>query len=134
MVVLSYLRKKASLSSINFLALWRSQLGNRTPQSSSLCLPLMFLIKNSSVMGTPPLKPICGTLATSVDVTRQRYNMHENFKQYLLKHYTEGIIMGRESHSVPSISNRIACRGVRKARELSLLSHNVAKQLTLLIH
>lgn len=57
--VVYYLRKVASLSSIHFMAFAESQSGNRTRATSSLCFPLIFLTKNSSVMGTPLLYPIC---------------------------------------------------------------------------
>eukprot|EP01018_Ginkgo_biloba_P011623 Gb_06529 [translate_table: standard] len=47
------LRKKASLSCRNLLRWLSSQSGKSEAPISSLCLPVMFLIKNSSVMGTP---------------------------------------------------------------------------------
>jgi len=47
----------ASLSSTNFKPRGRSS-GKRAKAISSLCLPATVSIKNSSVMGAPPLKPI----------------------------------------------------------------------------
>jgi hypothetical protein len=52
-----YLRNMASLSSTNFKPRSRSP-GKRSKAMSSFCFPATVAIKNSSVIGLPPLKPI----------------------------------------------------------------------------
>lgn len=137
---MTYLRKRASLSSQNFNPLATSS-GKRTRAISELCFPAMLAIKNFSSIGTPLLKPICEWFKKATfwdkNLSVSKYyiikvpKLKILFKKELITCWSSSWKairwMGSESQSVPSTSNRMASKGARCASD-GLLLHNKVEQ------